>query len=175
MNLLGISGSLRRDSVNTKLIRQAARHFGAAVTIGDLRLPLYDGDLEDAQGIPDSVQTLADQIAAADAIILSTPEYNQSLSGVIKNALDWVSRVDGNPWEAKPVAIMAAAAGRSGGARANFSLRLALVPFRPLVVSAPEILLPSARKAFAEDGTLTDAGVDARLQKAMALLRNAAE
>ena len=95
MMLLGISGSLRRDSVNTKLLRHAATHFGCDLVLGDLNLPLYDNDLEIESGIPDAVQALADQIKAADAVILSTPEYNQSMSGVLKNALDWVSRV---PW-----------------------------------------------------------------------------
>lgn len=113
--LLGISGALRKDSTNTKLIRQAARIFAPESFIeADLHLPLYDGDLEQAEGIPAHVQTLADQIANADAVIISTPEYNKALSGVLKNALDWVSRTDGSPWNGKPLAIMSAADGRAG-------------------------------------------------------------
>ena len=83
-------------------------------------------------------------------MLISTPEYNKNLSGVLKNALDWVSRVPGNPWETKPVALMSAAAGRSGGARASYAARLALQPFRPLLLSE-ELLLAGARKAFDED------------------------
>ena len=98
-------------------------------TQANLDLPLYDGDAETAGGIPADVQLLADHITAADAVIISTPEYNSALSGVLKNALDWISRVQGNPWRDKPVAIMSAAAGRAGGARALSSLRLCLAPF----------------------------------------------
>ncbi|MEJ2036038.1 MAG: NAD(P)H-dependent oxidoreductase, partial [Maritimibacter sp.] len=101
--LLGISGALRQGSTNRLLLREAVRAFGAASLVeADLRLPLYDGDLEEASGIPTPVQRLADQIAAADAVLISTPEYNKNISGVLKNALDWVSRVKGNPWNGKP-------------------------------------------------------------------------
>ena len=95
--LLGLCGSLRQNSVNAKLMREAARIYGGPFEEGNLRLPLYDGDLED-QGIPEEVTALADQIRAADAVLVLSPEYNQSFSGVIKNALDWVSRVEGSPW-----------------------------------------------------------------------------
>lgn len=83
----------------------------------DLRFPLYDGDLEARDGIPTAVQTLSDQIAQADAVVIASPEYNKSISGVLKNALDWVSRTDGNPWRDKPLAIVSATAGRAGGER----------------------------------------------------------
>ena len=87
-DLLGISGSLRTNSLNRKLIRNAARLYKATDFVeADLRLPLYDGDLEDTSGVPAEVQTLADQIKAADAVVISTPEYNKSISGVLKNAL----------------------------------------------------------------------------------------
>ncbi|XHE55279.1 NAD(P)H-dependent oxidoreductase [Phaeobacter sp. BS34] len=112
--LLTISGSLRAGATNRKLLAEAARLFGPAeVTEADLNLPLYDGDDEQASGIPAAVQTLADQIGAADAVIISTPEYNGAPSGVLKNALDWVSRTSNKPWQDKPVAIMSAAAGRA--------------------------------------------------------------
>lgn len=91
--LLTISGSLREGSYNRMLCRVAAEAFGPAkVVVGDLDLPLYNGDLESAEGIPAKVQMLADQIAGADAIVISAPEYNKGISGVLKNALDWVSR-----------------------------------------------------------------------------------
>ena len=118
--LLGISGSLREGSYNRKLLREAARAFDPAEFIeADLRLPLYDGDLETAEGIPAEVQRLADQIAAADAVVISGPEYNKGISGVLKNALDWVSRTKAAPWRDKPVAIMAATAGRAGASGRN--------------------------------------------------------
>lgn len=153
--LLGISGSLRRASTNTMLMRQAARLFDADTFIeGDIRLPLYDGDVEQAEGIPAPVQTLADQIADADAVIISTPEYNKSISGSLKNALDWVSRTKGAPWSGKPVAIMSAAAGRAGGERTQFALRLCLVPFRPRLLAGPEVLVASSGSQFDEAGNL---------------------
>lgn len=155
--LLGISGSLRKGSTNTKLIRFAAEVFAPDTFVeADLRLPLYDGDLESAQGIPPSVQTLADQIAAADAVIISTPEYNKAPSGVLKNALDWVSRTKGGPWKNKPVAIMSAAAGRAGGERTQFALRLMMMPFRPNILQGPEVLIGDSGNAFDENGRLTN-------------------
>lgn len=156
MKLLGISGSLRKDSFNRKLIREAARLGGASeFTEADLRLPLYDGDLEDAEGIPPAVQLLSDQIAASDAVVISPPEYNKGISGVLKNALDWVSRTEGAPWAGKPVAIVSAAAGRAGGERSQFNLRLAMVPFRPRLLQGPEVLVGGAQGEFDDAGRLT--------------------
>lgn len=153
--LLGISGSLRGASVNTKLVREAARIYGGAHALGDLRMPLFDGDLQDASGIPAEVTALATAIKEAEAVVISTPEYNQSFPGVLKNALDWISRVDGNPWRDKPVAILSAAAGRSGGARAGYALRLAMMPFRARVLPGPEVMVAQARSQFDDDGRLT--------------------
>ena len=156
-HLLGISGSLRSGSTNTKLIHAAKAIFDPAeFTMGDINLPLYNGDVEEADGIPASVQALADQIAAADAVIISTPEYNKLLSGALKNALDWISRTKNAPWKDKPVAVMSAAAGRAGGERGQWTLRLALNPFSPRVVAGPEFHLAASFKGFNEDGTLAE-------------------
>ena len=171
--LLGLSGALRTGSTNTKLIRQAAALFAPDTFIeANLRLPLYDGDLETASGIPAEVQTLADQIAAADAVIISGPEYNKSISGVLKNALDWVSRTEGNPWAAKPVAIMSAAAGRSGGERTQYALRHCLTPFRPHILQGPEVLIAASGKAFDDDGALVNERSIAALSALMSALRD---
>ena len=114
--ILGISGSLRAQATNRKLLREAARLFGdCAYSEADINFPLYDGDDEENTGIPPAVTNLNNQIGAADAVIISTPEYNKGPSGALKNALDWVSRVEGNPWHDKPVAVISAAAGRAGG------------------------------------------------------------
>lgn len=154
--LFGLSGSLRRDASNRRLLAQAARLFGAAsFSTGDLNLPLYDGDLEDSTGIPQAVQVLADQVAAADGVIISTPEYNKGPPGVLKNALDWISRTKGNPWNDKPVAVMSAAAGRAGGERAQIVLRGYMVPFRPRLLTGPELHLAASNDAFDETGNLT--------------------
>ena len=155
--LLGISGALRAQSTNTMLIRNAATAFDATNFIeADLRLPLYDGDLEQAEGVPQSVQTLADQIANADAVVISTPEYNKGIPGVLKNALDWVSRTKGGPWTDKPVAILSSAAGRAGGERAQTNLVAALAPFRPQLILGPEVLVAASHQAFDATGTLTN-------------------
>lgn len=153
--LLGISGSLRADSYNSMLLNTCAKSFGGDYTLADLNLPLYDGDVE-AKGIPASVQTLYDQINEADALIIATPEYNGNLSGVLKNALDWVSRIDGKPMADKPVAIMSATAGRAGGVTAMYSLRLCLVAFQPTIVNGPLLAVAGCFKAFDENGNLKE-------------------
>lgn len=155
--LLGISGALRAQSTNTMLIRNAATAFDAtSFTEADLKLPLYDGDLEENDGIPQPVQTLSGQIANADAVIISTPEYNKGIPGVLKNALDWVSRTEGGPWADKPVAIMSATAGRAGGERAQTNLIAALAPFRPHLILGPEVLVAASHNAFDAAGALTN-------------------
>lgn len=154
--LLGLSGSLRKDSTNSMLLREAARLFGdATYQEADLRFPLYDGDEEAANGVPGVVQKVADQIAAADAVLISTPEYNKGPSGVLKNALDWISRTQGRPWTGKPVAVMTAAAGRAGGERAQMILRGFMVPFRPVILQGPEIHLAQSGDQFDANGHLT--------------------
>lgn len=175
-HLLGISGSLRAGSFNSQLMREGARLFAPGTfTEADLRLPLYDGDLEQNEGVPEAVKTLAAQIDAADAVIIASPEYNQSFTGVLKNALDWVSRVDGNPWRDKPVAIVSAAAGRAGGARGAYALRLAMLPFRAKVLPGPEVLVAGAAKQFDEGGRLlTESYVDL-LGELMNELRDSAD
>jgi chromate reductase len=154
-NLLVISGALRAGSFNTKLLQAATFAFGAAdVSIGDIRFPLYDGDLEQSDGIPVVVKTLHTQMQSADAIVIATPEYNGNISGVLKNALDWVSRVDPMPMGGTPVAIVAAAAGRGGGVLALNSLRLALTAFQPDLLTGPIVAVADARNAFDDDGKL---------------------
>ena len=164
MKLLAISGALRRASLNTLLLRHAAREISTDYQLADLNLPLYSGDIEEA-GIPVSVQTLEDQIASTDAMIISTPEYNKNISGVLKNALDWVSGTPGNPWAGKPVAIMSTTAGRSGRERAQNSLRLCLQLFAPRLLNGPEVFVGSAHHPFAS-GIL----INERYQKAVGAL-----
>jgi chromate reductase len=171
--LLGISGSLRSGSFNRKLLAEAARLFGEAdYTEADLNLPLYNGDLEDAEGIPAAVQLLSDQIAAADAVLISTPEYNKGISGVLKNALDWVSRTKGAPWSGKPVAILSATAGRAGGERAQVMLRNSMVAFRPRILQGPEMFLADTSAQFDENGHLKGELYIKTLTDLMASLRS---
>jgi chromate reductase len=170
--LLGISGSLRKASTNTQLIHAAADIFDADDFIAaDINFPLYDGDLEAAEGMPAAVQKLSDQIAAADAVIIATPEYNKAISGVLKNALDWISRTKGNPWAGKPLAVMSAAAGRAGGERAQFSLRLAMMAFRPDILQGPEVLIANSGQEFDDDGKLKSERYNKQLADLMGALK----
>ncbi len=156
--LLAISGALRRESTNTRLLREALRLFGDCdAEFADLRLPLYDGDLEAEFGLPEGVKRLVALMNAADGVLISTPEYNGNLPGVLKNALDWASRARPMPLSGKPVAIMSAAAGRAGGARSQFSLRHCLTPFNPRALQGPEVMIAASGSAFDDQGRLTDA------------------
>jgi chromate reductase len=153
---VGISGALRESSTNAKLLSEAARLFGDCdYSRAHLHLPLYDADDEAASGVPEAVQKLSDDIAAADGVLISTPEYNKGPSGVLKNALDWISRTKGNPWKGKPVAVMSAAAGRAGGERAQLVLRTFLIPFQPRVLPGPEVHLADSGNQFDDNGHLT--------------------
>ncbi len=173
MKLLGISGSLRRDSHNSALVREAERAFApSAFTFADIRFPLFDEDLE-AEGIPEAVTAFHSALETADAIVISTPEYNKGLSGVLKNALDWSSRVKPMPMRDKPVAIMSATAGRAGGERTQMTLRHCLLAFRPRLLTGPELMVAGADKAF-DNGRLVDPKALDVLQALMAELRRAA-
>jgi chromate reductase len=175
---LGIAGALRRESTNLKLLREAARLFGEAeVAWGDIRMPLYDGDLEDASGLPAEAQALVAQCRAADAIVIATPEYNKSIPGPLKNALDWVSRARPGALRDKPMAIVSASDGQYGGERSQFALRLTLVPFRPLLLAGPEVLVSWSRReseAFDAEGRLVQERPLKALAELMAGLRRAA-
>jgi len=174
LKLVGLCGSLRKESWNRKLMHAAKEAFGPAeFAEGDLRLPLFDEDLE-AQGMPAEVTKLKDLIANADAVVIACPEYNKAPPGVLKNALDWLSR-GGAPWKDKPVAIVSAAAGRAGGERTQFALRLMMVAFRPYLLQGPEMLLSSPSKAFDENGNLTDEVASKLLNELMQDLRSAAQ
>jgi chromate reductase len=176
LSLLGLCGSLRAASTNRLLMLEAARRFGPAEFIeANIRFPLFDEDIQNGPGIPDEVVVLADQIRAADAVIVVTPEYNKGISGALKNALDWVSRVPGGVWRDKPVALMSASAGRSGGERAQNMTRLCLIPFRPRLLSGPEVLIGATKEQWDDNGRLTNERNAAALDELMMALRQEAE
>ncbi len=157
-SVLGISGSLRAASFNTGLLRAAAELApdGANVQIADISaIPLYNEEIYQ-EGFPAAVESLRQQIAAADAVILATPEYNFSISGPMKNAIDWVSRPPlPQAFNEKPVAIMGASGGKFGTVRAQSHLRQVLGALNAFVLNKPEVLVGSASAAFT-DGKLTD-------------------
>ena len=172
--LIGLCGALRAGSTNALLLAEAARLYGGPFAAPSLDLPLYDQDVEDA-GMPEAVTALAEAIAAAPAVIISSPEYNSAVSGVLKNALDWVSRTPLKPFAAKPVAIMTAAAGMTGGARAQVMLRACLTPFRARIIAGPDVMLGDSRNAFDAQGRLTRETTAKMLADLMEALRREAK
>jgi len=158
ISVLGICGSLRKASFNAAALRTAIelKPAGMAVTVADIsQIPLYDEDIR-AQGFPAPVETLRQQIKAADALLFACPEYNYSMSGVLKNAIDWASRPPDQPFAGKPAAIISAAAGMAGGARAQGDLRRSMVFLDMHPLNKPEVLIFQAQNKFDADGKLTD-------------------
>ncbi|MFN4060000.1 MAG: NADPH-dependent FMN reductase [Paracoccus hibiscisoli] len=158
--ILGLSGSLRRASLNTGLLRAAAEVApdGVTVEIGDIRdVPLYDGDLEAAEGIPAAVTALTDRLAAADGLLLVSPEYNNGVPGVLKNAIDWMSRGPGMAaFKGKPVAVIGASPGNFGTAHAQSHW----LPVLRMLSTRPwwegRLMVSRAGDLFDDQGTLTD-------------------
>lgn len=160
MKVLAMVGSLRKGSYNKLALRAAMelKPRDMDIEVADIgALPLYDDDVRE-QGYPPVVQKLRDQVKAADAILFVTPEYNYSVPGVLKNAIDWASRPPDQPLEGKPAAIMGASTGRLGTARAQYHLRQICVFVNVLPVNRPEVMISGAAKAFDADGRLTDEG-----------------
>ena len=166
--ILAIAGSTRKDSVNGKLLRIAAdgaRDAGAEVTLLDLRklpLPIYDGDLEDAEGLPANAVELKRILCAHDGLLIASPEYNSSVTALLKNSIDWATRPSpGEPplvaFKGKVAGIMAASPGGLGGMRGLVTLRSILGNIG-VVVLPDQVTLPNAAKAFTAEGKLADAG-----------------
>ena len=158
MKILGISGSLRASSFNTALLRTAQKLApdGMEIEIADLSsIPPYNEDIY-ASGFPDAVETFRGQIAAADGLLIATPEYNYSTSGVLKNAIDWASRPPDQPFNNKAVAVMGACAGKAGTARAQYHLRQVFVFLNGHMINKPEVMVGGASQAFDENGNLLD-------------------
>lgn len=167
MKLLGISGSLRKASINSAVLRAAAEVAPAGTTIETFDLhgiPIYDGDVE-AVGMPAPVEALRAAIRAADALLIVTPEYNAGVPGGLKNAIDWASRGADQPFAGKPIGIVTASPGRLGGARCQAQLRQCLVPLNGLVMVQPELMLAAANKLIDADGRLADADTRERLAR----------
>jgi len=158
LNVLGIPGSLRKGSYNRLLIENAFMMLpeGSNAIMYDISaIPLFNQDLE--KDPPESVRELKEKIRASDIVLISTPEYNHSYSGVLKNAIDWISRPSTeNPFVSKVVAIFSASTGSVGGSRAQEHLRVVLNALGALVVPRPEVILVNADKKFSSEGKLND-------------------
>ena len=159
ITVLGFAGSLRQGSYNRMALRAAAELMPAGTTLETYdiaAIPLYNEDVREA-GFPPAVQAFRDRIAAADALLIVTPEYNYSVPGVLKNAIDWASRPPSQPFDGKPLAIMGASPGTLGTARAQYHLRQTCVFLNMLPVNRPEVMIAKAHEKFDEGGRLTDA------------------
>lgn len=157
-HILGLSGSLRKASYNSAALRaaQALQPEGVVITLADISaIPVYNEDVRE-QALPQSVVKLVEQIASADAVLIATPEYNYSIPGVLKNAIDWVSKVPDQPFRRKPVAILGASMGGIGTARAQYDLRKVFVFLDAHVLNQPEIMISAAQTRFDAEGHLTD-------------------
>lgn len=158
-NILGFVGSLRRESFNRSLMQNFVDALPAhadytEASISDL--PHFNADVLNQHGLPPNVRELVDQANAADAIVFATPEYNFSVPGALKNAIDWISRHKPSPFGGKPVAIMSASTSLLGGVRAQYHLRQILVFLDAHPINKPEVFLANAASKLDEHGRLTD-------------------
>jgi chromate reductase len=161
MNVLFFSGSLRTDSCNKKILNiafncvQNAGHNATLIDLKEYPFPLYDQDFEDAYGVPDSVKKMSDKIALSDALIIATPEYNGSISGVLKNCIDWLSRIKPVTIEGKQLLLLAASPSFLGGVRGLWHTR---IPFEALGahVYPTMFIVPKAYTAFNAHNELID-------------------
>ena len=158
LKVLGFAGSLRTGSYNRALLRAATNLLPQDMTLEIFEIegiPAFNQDLEG--DIPKKVKEFKSKIREANAILIATPEYNYSVPGVLKNAIDWASRPYGdNPFDGKPVAIMSASIGMLGGSRAQYHLRQIFVFLNMYPVNGPEVIVPFARDKFDATGKLID-------------------
>ncbi|MFG1382654.1 NADPH-dependent FMN reductase [Xanthobacter versatilis] len=160
MNWVVLVGSVRKGSLNAALARALPDLAPDGVKIDLLPsvadMPIYDGDIETA-GFPGQVSAVGDRVKAADSLVIVTPEYNYSVPGGLKNALDWLSRLKTQPLKGKPTLIMSASPSTMGGARAQYHLRQVLVAVDAHVMNVPEVMVAQAHTKIT-DGVLTDQG-----------------
>jgi len=172
LKILGIPGSLRQASFNrfALVAAQALLPAGASLDIFELEgIPVYNQDLDKQP--PARVVEMKTRVRAADAILFATPEYNYSMPGVLKNAIDWASRPYGDSaWQGKPLAVMSASVGVQGGARAQYHLRQSFVFLNMYPVNQPEVLIANAAQRFNERGELTDETARDLIRKLLAEL-----
>lgn len=166
LNVLGICGSLRKGSLNRSLLRAAQEEqpAGLSITLCDLHdIPLYNDDLYQP-GPPEGVVKFRAAIAAADALIICSPEYNFSISGVLKNAIDWASRPPNPPLDGKPLALMGASMGMLGTVRGQLATRQVCIFTNMIPMNKPELFVAKAHEKFDSEGKLTDAETRQKLR-----------
>ena len=172
VTILGIAGSLRRASYNRGVLRAAQTLVpaGAQLDIFDLNgIPGFNQDEE--KNVPATVTELKARVRAADAILFATAEYNYSIPGVLKNAIDWASRPYGDSaWAGKPVAVLGASSGALGTSRAQYHLRQVFVFLNMYPLNKPEVMIANASERFDAEGNLVDAGVKDRIRQLLVSL-----
>jgi chromate reductase len=161
MNIVAICGSLRKGSYNRMLMQALPSLAPAGMSIKEApsfaEFPLYNADIQNSTGFPAAVRTLADAIRGADGVVFCTPEYNFSVPGALKNAIDWVSRLPDQPFAGKPVAIQSASPGPLGGGRVQYELRRTMVFLDAFTLNKPEIFVGScASKIDDKTGEVKD-------------------
>ncbi|WP_031075050.1 NADPH-dependent FMN reductase [Streptomyces sp. NRRL WC-3742] len=180
MKILAISGSLRANSHNTALLHAARKLNPGGLEIevyeGLREIPPYDFDLDTPEARPAVVQDLRDRITAADGLLIATPEFNYSVPGVLKNAIDWVStdwtKAEGLPLQRKPTAILGAAPTNMGSVRAQLALRQVFVWTHTDVVVKPEVIVFRSHERFDAEGNLTDEITAGLLQDLLVALKD---
>ncbi|MEU5190317.1 NAD(P)H-dependent oxidoreductase [Streptomyces klenkii] len=173
MRVLVLGASLRADSLNARLASLVARlvrdEAGADVDhahLNEFAMPLYNGDTEDAEGVPPGALALRERLSACQALVISAPEYNASMPGVLKNAIDWVSRVRPQPFKDKHALLVSASPSMVGGNRGLWALRVPLEHLGTRVY--PDMFsLAKAHEGFTSDGDLADSGLHARLAESV--------
>src|SRR4029453_3897010 len=161
MNIVAICGSLRKGSFNRMLMQALPSFAPAGMSIKEAPsfadLPLYNADIQNGPGFPAAVGALAEAIRAADGVIFCTPEYNFSIPGGLKNAIDWVSRLPNQPFAGKPIALLSASLGPLGGGRVQYDLRGAMIFLDAFTLNKPEVFIGGAAAKFDEKtGELKD-------------------
>ena len=173
LKLLGFCGSLRKGSYNKKLLNIAAdlaEEQGAFVEVFDLsQIPLYNEDVKE-KGFPDSAKLLRQKIASSDGLLIASPEYNYSVTGVLKNAIDWASRPPEQPLNGKPIAIFGASDGGFGTVRGQLHLRQVLFGVNAFVITSPQVHIAYANDAFDARGKLKEEKRTEQLKKLVAAL-----
>ncbi len=163
-----LTGSLRKNSSNAAVASALPELAPEGVVISALgsigEFPLYNADIQEQEGFPPAVTAMAEAIVGADGVIIVSPEYNYSVPGVLKNALDWLSRIKPQPWKGKPVLIQSASTGVLGGSRMQYHLRQILVAVDARVMNTPEVMIGRVQNQL-EDGKLVNPDTIAMLTK----------
>jgi chromate reductase len=160
LNVLVVCGSLRKGSYNAAVARALPALAPAGLKLNPAppydKFPLYNADIQNATGFPAEVHTFADAIRGADGLIIVSPEYNWSIPGALKNAIDWVSRMKDQPFKDKPVALQSASQGLLGAARSQYHLRQSLTSVDAFLFGRPEVIVTFAQQKIDDKGELKD-------------------